>query len=67
MPDQFPDEWLVTVERDSETHDQLCDVVLNDAGYTFVNDRLYEIITWVPVGVSSWRWTLRRCDNVGSA
>jgi hypothetical protein len=67
MSDQFPEEWVVVVERTSDTHDALCDTVIDDYGYTFVNDRLYEIVTWVPCGESSWRWTLKRCDDVPSA
>ena len=67
MADKFPAEWHVTADRTSETHDRLCDVVLDDHGYTFVNDRLYEVITWYPVGASSWRWVLRRCDGMGTA
>lgn len=67
MADEFPSEWLVTVEHGTDTHNALCDVVLNDYGYTFVNDRLYEVVTWVGVGAKSWRWTLRRCEHVGTA
>ena len=46
---EFPREWHVTAHRDSETHDRLCNTVLDDAGYTLVNDRLYEVVTWSPV------------------
>jgi hypothetical protein len=63
----LPREWRVTAHRDSETHNRLCDVVQDDAGYTFVNDRLYEVITWYAVGESSWCWVLRRCDAIGDA
>jgi hypothetical protein len=67
MSDEFPSEWLVTVEHGSDTHDALCDVVLNDYGYTFVNDMLYEVVTWTDAGPRSWRWTLQRCAYVGRA
>lgn len=57
----LPDELHVTADRDSETHDRLCDAVLDDAGYLLVSDRLYEAITWWPSGASAWHWVLRRC------
>ena len=58
----MPPQWCVIADRDSDTHDALCDAVLDDSGYLLVNDVLYEAITWTPTGPSAWRWVLRRCD-----
>ena len=58
----MPREWSIVAYRDSETHDLLCDAVIDDAGYLLINDVLYEAITWTACDEASWRWTLRRCD-----
>lgn len=64
----FPEDFYVVAERGSDAHDLLCDAVIDDAGFLLVGGSvLYEAITWIPFGASSWRWHLRRAEHAGSA
>lgn len=64
----MPRELYIIADRDSESHDKLCDAVLDDAGFILVGGSvLYEAITWTACGASSWRWHLRRAEHAGSA
>ena len=64
----MPPDLYIVADRDEESHDLLCDAVIEDAGFLLVGgSTLYEAITWVPVGASSWRWHLRRAVYAGTA
>lgn len=57
----LPETVFIRAHRDEESHDLLCDAVIEDYGFVLIGGgHLYEIITWVPVGEDEWRWTLRQ-------
>ncbi len=54
-----PDEMYIIAHRDSESHDRLCDAMIEDCGYILVSGRLYEVLGCIPIADASWRWSLR--------
>jgi hypothetical protein len=52
--------WYVVAHRDSETHDVLCDAMIEACGFILINgEHVYEVVGAVPCGADSWRWELR--------